>query len=91
MSEEFYRYVRGLTDDVPPGYTEQGMRVYRHLVFVGASQIVESHYPAIRRELGEEGWHALISEFVRRSAWQSPYYADLKDEFLAFIDQVSTE
>ena len=36
MSEDFFDYVRGVTDAVPAGYAEQGMRAYRHLVFIGA-------------------------------------------------------
>ena len=30
----FYDYVRGLTDEVPEGYTLAGMRAYRHLVYL---------------------------------------------------------
>ena len=37
----FHDYVRGRTDELPPGYSEAGMRLYRHLVYLGASQTVE--------------------------------------------------
>lgn len=87
MSEDFFDYVRGVTDAVPAGYAEQGMRAYRHLVFIGACQMVEAHFPAVREQLGEAGWRALIEAFIRQSAWASPYYGDLKDEFLAFIER----
>jgi hypothetical protein len=88
---DFYGYVRGLSDEVPAGYTEAGMRVYRHLVRLGASQMIESHYPWLRSELGEEAWTALIAEFVRRSAWSSHFYGDLKDEFVGFLARVGAE
>ena len=42
MSANFYDYVRGVSDQVPPGYSDNGMRAYRHLVYVGASQMVEA-------------------------------------------------
>jgi len=87
MSTGFYAYVRGRSDAVPPGYSVAGLRVYRHLVFLGASQMVESHFPAVRQELGEDAWHALIEDFVRQSAWESPFYGDLKHEFLAYLDR----
>lgn len=89
MSADFFAYVRGQTDVVPPGYREDGMRVYRHLVYLGASQMVESHFPAVRAELGDEAWRTLIEAFVRQSAWTSPYYGDLKNEFLAYIARES--
>ncbi len=81
----FYDYVRGRSDALPPGYAEPGMRVYRHLVWLGASQTVESHYPDLRTQLGDEAWRALIAAFVRESEWTSPFLGDLKDDFLAFL------
>ncbi len=74
---------------VPPGYTEAGLRVYRHLVLLGASQMVQAHYPALREQLGDDDWRALMQAFVRQSAWASPFYEDLKDEFTAFLARAS--
>lgn len=85
----FYDYVRGRSDEVPAGYTEAGMRVYRYLVYLGASQMVEAHYPQVKAELGDEAWRTLIEEFVRQSQWTSNYYGDLKDEFLTFLARES--
>lgn len=85
---DFYDYVRGRSDMVPAGHTEAGMRVYRHLVRLGASQMIEAHHPELRASLGEEAWLALIADFVRQSAWTSHFYGDLHDEFLAYLDRV---
>ena len=85
----FYDYVRGRSDEVPAGYIESGMRVYRHLVYLGASQMVEAHFPQVKEELGDEAWRTLIEEFVRQSQWTSNYYGDLKDEFLTFLARES--
>jgi len=85
---DFYDYVRGRSDVVPAGHTEAGMRVYRHLVRLGASQMIEAHHPELRASLGEEAWLALIADFVRQSAWTSHFYGDLHDEFLAYLDRV---
>jgi hypothetical protein len=85
---DFHDYVRGRSEVVPEGYTEAGMRVYRHLVHLGASQMIEAHHPELRSALGDEAWHALIADFVRQSAWTSHFYGDLHDEFLAYLDRV---
>lgn len=87
MPANFYDYVRGLTDTVPAGYSAAGMRAYRHLVFLGASQMVEAHYPAVRAQLGEQDWRAMIEDFVRQSQWTSNYVGDLKDEFLSYLER----
>ncbi len=87
MSTGFYDYVRGRSDVVPEGYSETGLRVYRHLVFLGASQMVDAHYPDLRSQLGEAPYRALVEDFVRQSAWTSPYYGDLKNEFLDYLER----
>lgn len=89
MPSAFYAYVRGLTDVVPEGYSENGMRAYRHLVHLGASQMIEAHFPDLRQQLGEASWRMLIDAFVRQSAWQSHFYGDLKDEFMHFLARES--
>ena len=85
MSAAFFDYVRGCSDHVPPGYSEAGMRAYRHLVYLGAAQMVASCFPDLRQQLGEAAWRTLIEGFVRQSRWESPYYGDLQDEFVQFL------
>jgi len=89
MSEAFYDYVRGRSEAIPRGHSPKGMRVYRHLVYLGASQMVEAHFPEVRTRLGEVAWRTLIEAFVRDSSWTSPYYGDLKNEFLAYLARTS--
>lgn len=89
MSAAFYDFVRGRSDDVPAGYTAAGLRVYRHLVYLGASQMIEAHFPAVREQLGDDAWRNLIEAFIRQSEWTSPYYGDLKDDFLAYLARES--
>ena len=89
MSAAFYDFVRGRSDDVPAGYTAAGLRVYRHLVYLGASQMIEAHFLAVREQLGDDAWRTLIEAFIRQSEWSSPYYGDLKDDFLAYLARES--
>lgn len=89
MSAAFYDFVRGRSDDVPAGYTAAGLRVYRHLVYLGASQMIEAHFPAVREQLGDDAWRTLIEAFIRQSEWTSHYYGDLKDDFLAYLARES--
>jgi hypothetical protein len=89
MSAAFFDYVRGRSNRVPPGYGEAGMRAYRHLVYLGAAQMVDSCFPDLRQQLGEDAWRTLLEGFVRQSRWQSPYYGDLQDEFVQFLARAS--
>lgn len=88
-SAAFYDYVRGRSDQVPPGYTQEGLRVYRYLVYLGACQMVQAHYPELRTQLGEEQWRTLMQAFVRDSHWHSHFYEDLQHEFTRFLERAS--
>lgn len=85
MSAAFFDYVRGRSDVVPPGYTAAGLRAYRYLVYLGASQMVQAGFPELRAQLGEDAWRTLIEGFVRQSAWHSHFYGDLHHEFLDYV------
>jgi hypothetical protein len=83
----FHDYVRGRTEIIPEGYAEPGMRLYRHLVYLGAAQMLEAHFPEVKTALGDDVWRELLTAFVRDSRWQSHYYGDIKDEFIIFLEQ----
>ena len=72
----FTDYVRGLSDELPPGHSRQGMEVCRHLVRLGVEQQVQARHPGLRDQLteamGEPAWEALITG-SSRSAWTSPF------------------
>lgn len=85
----FHDYVRGISNDLPDGYNENGMRVYRYLVYLGVEQLLSAHFSTVRDALGEKDWRDLLQAFVRQSQWSSPYYGDLKDEFVTFLARES--
>ena len=89
MAATFFDHVRGLSDEVPDGYSLQGLQVYRHLVRLGASQMVEACFPELRAQLGEAAWALLIADFVRQSQWTSPFYGDLEHEFQTYLARTS--
>jgi hypothetical protein len=68
MSAEFYAYVRGASDVVPAGYSEAGLKAYRHLVFLGASQMIAASLPELRAQLDDAHWDFLLRDFIRQSA-----------------------
>ncbi len=87
---EFFRYIRKETENIPTGYQENGMRLYRHLVYIGVEQMLESEYPQLKTELGAEQWTLLLDSFIRESQWSSHFYGDLCNEFILFLQQKST-
>jgi hypothetical protein len=84
---EFFAYARGLTDQLPAGHSANGMRLYRHLVMLGARQMLEAHFPQLPEQLGGDQWDTLLAAFVRGSQWNSPFYGDIVNDFIAFLER----
>jgi len=91
MSQAMYDYIRGVTDQVPQGYSAKGLAVYRYLVRLGVTQMLESCYPTLRESLDEQDWDWLINQFVQQSAWTSHFYGDLDEEFREFVRKQSEQ
>ena len=85
MSQAFFDYIRNLSDQVPEGYTQDGMNLYRYLVYLGASQMIASCFPELKQKLSDDDWDWLINRFIQQSAWTSNFYGDLENEFAHFI------
>ena len=83
----FHDYVRGRSDEMPVGYAGPGMRLYRDLVYLGVDQLLTAHFAEVRTALGDNDWRALLQAFIRESQWESHFYGDMKDDFLAFLEQ----
>ena len=83
----FHDYVRGRSEVLPEGYAEAGMRLYRHLVYLGVDQLLEASFPGVRATLGDDAWRALLQAFIRESRWESHFYGDVKDDFIAFLQR----
>jgi hypothetical protein len=83
---EFFDYVRGVSDLVPAGYDLRGMRVYRHHVFLGVSQLLQGAYPELRVELSTDDWALLLGDFIAKSNWSSNFYADLDVQFKLYLN-----
>jgi hypothetical protein len=82
----FFDYVRGVSDVVPTGYDLRGMRLYRHHVFLGVSQLLASSFPELRAELSTDDWTVLLRDFIGKSRWASHFYVDLDVQFKRYLD-----
>lgn len=82
---KFFDYVRGISDVVPKGYTQQGLAVYRYHVHLGVSQLLESSYPELKKSLNQDDWTSLIGDFIAKTRWSSNFYADLDENFRQYL------
>ncbi|MGI9150109.1 MAG: HvfC/BufC family peptide modification chaperone [Limnohabitans sp.] len=75
-----------MSEVVPAGYDLRGMKVYRHHVLLGVSQLLEGAYPELRAELSTDDWAVLLRDFIVKTRWSSNFYADLDDQFKLYVN-----
>lgn len=69
----------------PDGIEERRMAVYRELFFNNIRNLLATMFPVIRKLHSDDKWHALIRQFMQRHRAATPYFLQLPQEFLAFL------
>ena len=69
----------------PPGVPAQRMQIYQNLVYNNVELFLASGFPVLKATLGDATWQALIRDFLRRHQSNTPYLAELGEEFLTYL------
>lgn len=84
---EFAAYIRDPEHNpVPLGIQKQRMAMYRELFFNNINGFLASNFPVLRTLLNDEQWFDLAQDFFANHASQSPYFSEIPEEFLAFLE-----
>jgi len=84
---EFAAYIRDPEHNpVPEGIQKQRMAMYRELFFNNINGFLASNFPVLRTLLNDEQWFELAQDFFANHASQSPYFSEIPEEFLAFLE-----
>lgn len=63
------------------------MQVYLDLFYNNIEGFLSGAFPVAKRVLGDRRWHQLARRFVHEHPSDSPYFLDISQEFLTFLDQ----
>ncbi|AMX03213.1 HvfC family RiPP maturation protein [Microbulbifer thermotolerans] len=76
----------------PEGIEDRRMGIYRDLIYNNIESFIADGFPVLRsvyREgggaVGDEHWHAMVRDFVRHHASRSPYFLQISEEFLHYL------
>ncbi len=83
----FAAYIRDpeahpLPDKIEP----RRMAIYRELFFNNVEGFLASGFPVIRKIFNDQQWHALAQDFFAHHKSQTPYFSEISEEFLAFLE-----
>jgi len=69
----------------PPGIEDRRMAIYRGLFFNNLYNLLGTFFPVLRKISSDEQWHHLIREFMKVHRAKTPYFLQLPEEFLEFL------
>jgi hypothetical protein len=84
----FAAHIRNPEAHPAPGDVEpRRMQIYLDLFYNNIESFLASGFPIAKKVLGSDFWHVLVREFVHRHGSESPYFLEISQEFLSFLDQ----
>ncbi len=83
---EFAAFIRDPANNpCPEDVKRQRMETYRDLFFNNVDSFLSSNFPVLRRILDDRQWFELAQDFFGSHACRSPYFSEIPEEFLDFL------
>ena len=83
---EFAAHIRDPEHNPAPGGIEdRRMAIYRELFFNNLLKLISNTFPVLRKIHKPERWKGLVREFMVKHQSSTPYFLEIPQEFLAFL------
>lgn len=69
----------------PDGIENRRMEIYRDLFYNNIEGFLARGFPVIRSIYNDEDWHRMVRDFFSRHQSQSPYFLEISQEYLAYL------
>ena len=69
----------------PAGVEDRRMAIYRQLFFNNLLNLLSTMFPVLKKLVADERWRGMIRQFMQRHRAHTPYFLQLPEEFLAFL------
>jgi hypothetical protein len=84
---EFAAYIRDpQKNPVPADVEKTRMDMYRELFFNNIESFLADNFPVLKRILSDSQWQALAQDFFSTHQSRSPYFAEIPEEFLDYLE-----
>jgi hypothetical protein len=69
----------------PEGIEDRRMAIYRKLFFNNLYNLLGTMFPVLRKIHSDDRWRLMIRQFLQRHRAETPYFLQLPQEFLEFL------
>jgi hypothetical protein len=84
--DEFAAYIRDPENNPAPADVKlRRMVMYRELFFNNIEGFLSGNFPVLRKILNDQQWLALAHDFYAKHPCQSPYFSQIPEEFLDYL------
>lgn len=88
---EFAAHIRNPEQNPKPdGIEDRRMGIYRDLFYKNIEDFISSGFPVLRQLYDDEQWHELVRDFIAQHRSRSPYFLEIAEEFLAYLQDEFT-
>ena len=89
FQEKQYAFAAHIRDPqnvpAPDGIEDRRMSIYRELFFNNLRSLLANMFPVLKKLHTTDKWNAFIRQFMKRHRAETPYFLQLPQEFLAFL------
>lgn len=88
VQRQFAGHIRDPEGQSPPaGVEDRRMSIYRDLFYRNIEGFISGAFPVLHTILAEDRWHDLVRDFIRQYRCQTPYFLEISQEFLGYLQQ----
>jgi len=88
IQSRFAAYIRDPDfHPMPPGIEKRRMQIYADLVYNNIESFIAKTFPVFREITDDVPWHAMVRDFIREHRAESPYFSQISEEFMQYLDE----
>lgn len=72
---------------IPADVEARRMKIYQELFYKNIEGFLSGGFPIARQLYSDEQWGSLVREFIEHHRCETPYFLQISEEFLAFLQQ----
>ncbi|UTF61170.1 DUF2063 domain-containing protein [Gilvimarinus sp. DA14] len=86
IQRQFAAHLRApVRNPAPEGIEERRLDIYRDLIYNNIEGFIAGGFPVLREILADDHWHQLVRDFIDRHQSASPYFLQISQEFLTYL------
>lgn len=75
------------TNPIPEEVDARRMKIYQELFYKNIEGFISGGFPVARQLYSDEQWASLVREFIEHHRCETPYFLQISEEFLVFLQQ----